>query len=601
MNLPDKKQFELFAIEPKKIGIPDLDALTPDRAAYANRIITAIGIINNCKITGKRTDLIKKWADDLGISVAKMYKLRQAYNQTKSVAVLVVRKKRTDSGQLKNWSPEALLALVREYGQSKSKNKAYEKVFQEASEKGWKIGSASSAGRFLVRIDENAALNTYIHEGTRGLINKIIPSNLRDYSTLSVNEYLCGDHHLCDLFVFDPQLGKVYRPWLTAWEEMRTRAISGYCIVRTPSSRSIAQALQHAIQPGGRKRHFGIPKYVYIDNGKDYKCHYLCGESWKEKRFGKIDFDPMTNCVLAELGIEPVFAIPFNPQSKPIERFFRTVESSLISQLPGYCGNKPESRNAHKLVSEIEHQKLMTMDEFKMVFETWLENKYHARGHQGDGMDGKSPNQVWDEYWQTVKQEPLAIADPRVTYHLFLKRKPEATIHQHGVLIDNTYYYNPIMMYHVGQIAEVRYDPDDPSEVQVYAIDAKTGEITYLCPATPFQKAGWGMPKDQVAERIIAQRQAKKFIIGAYESLIGPRQVNNAGGPGNFQRAIKKYEDAVDLRATMRQEQLIKDNRKTTPESHRLPGLNLMPPDDYLENGGRPESKSIFDLYNDEN
>lgn len=555
----------------------EIAELPPDKAVRVRQIFDSVVRINKCKVCKKRDRLTQDLAKDLGMSASNLYKLRKAFNESGSVSVFI-RTPRSDNGKAKNWDDKALHKLVSEYGQCQNKSIAYDRMVLEASKYGLQIGSFSSACRFLKRIDGNSALSTYIKKGERGLINEIIPSNLRDYASLACNEWLCGDHHIFDLFIYDPIRKKVYRPWMTAWQDMKTRAIPGYCIVQQPNSRSIAQALQHVIQRDGRERHYGIAKHAYIDNGKDYKCKQLAGGSWKLQRYGKVDIDDVTACVLAELGIEPIFAWPFNPQSKPIERFFKTIETQLIEFLPGFCGHNIEERNAHELIKEIGDQKLLTLEEFKVVVGAWIENKYHKNVHRGDGMELRCPDQVWDDYWRDAGGEPVSLDNHKLLYHLFLSRKT-GSIGRHGIEFKRNgvkhYYYNEVMMFYVGHKVEVRYDPDNVDEVQVYAWDEKVKRYAYLCPAVPFQKATWGMDKDELALRIADQRHMRKMVVTMYENLVGPKRPNNSRGPGNFHKAIEKYEEAVNVHDALAEMQRIKK-----PRPQKSFDFNMLPPDD---------------------
>ena len=57
-------------------------------------------------------------------------------------------------------------------------------------------------------------------EGRHGLF---IP---RSYEDLRNREIFCGDHHEFDLFVHS-RSGKLIRPWISAWLDLKTEVLSG--------------------------------------------------------------------------------------------------------------------------------------------------------------------------------------------------------------------------------------------------------------------------------------------------------------------------------------------------------------------------------------
>ncbi|HZT36144.1 MAG TPA: hypothetical protein VFA15_09500, partial [Nitrososphaera sp.] len=93
----------------------------------------------------------------------------------------------------------------------------------------------------------------------------------RDNAPLHVNQIWIADHMIHDMFawndgVFDEkEIGKLFRPWLTAIIDMKSRYVVGHVWCAYPSSRSISAALRMAIC------NFGRPNFLYIDNGEDFK------------------------------------------------------------------------------------------------------------------------------------------------------------------------------------------------------------------------------------------------------------------------------------------------------------------------------------------
>jgi len=66
--------------------------------------------------------------------------------------------------------------------------------------------------------------------------SRYAPYAPRDYADLEALQALCSDHSEEDVFVNDR--GRARRPWLTAWQDLRTGLIWGWYLVLKPSSES---------------------------------------------------------------------------------------------------------------------------------------------------------------------------------------------------------------------------------------------------------------------------------------------------------------------------------------------------------------------------
>ena len=136
--------------------------------------------------------------------------------------------------------------------------------------------------------------------------------------------------------------------------------ITGWVISVLPNSDTIAEAFCRACVPTVGDIAKGLPKSILVDCGRDYKsklledpCSSYSAENWSEsylnRRFSGLG-------ILRALNCEIYHCLPYHPQSKNIERFFGTLESSYISKLPGWCYSSaaerpPDSVMLHKEVS----------------------------------------------------------------------------------------------------------------------------------------------------------------------------------------------------------------------------------------------------------
>ena len=105
----------------------------------------------------------------------------------------------------------------------------------------------------------------------------------RDSTALKVMEYVVGDEHTFDVWVqYTAPNGKIkaVRPKLTAWEDMRSRAIIGDVISVDADSQTLKDSLVKMIY----SEIGGVPKVLHIDNGKDYTAKTMTGQNRKNVR-----------------------------------------------------------------------------------------------------------------------------------------------------------------------------------------------------------------------------------------------------------------------------------------------------------------------------
>jgi hypothetical protein len=111
--------------------------------------------------------------------------------------------------------------------------------------------------------------------------------------------------------------------------------------------------------------------------------------------------------ILARLGITVTHCIAHHPQSKHVERFFRTMHEQFDRRwYQHYTGGAPHRRPDATTAAMTLHRKLMRHGRvaesthppasvFIALCLGWIEAEYHQRPHQGRGMDGQSPEEAF--------------------------------------------------------------------------------------------------------------------------------------------------------------------------------------------------------------
>jgi len=302
---------------------------------------------------------------------------------------------------------------LRRLWETKRKRKVivcYEMALDKAQQMGWHIPSYRVSRRFIQKIkaDEAAAV-AWRRESEQKFTDLHTPSLKGDYSPLETNEFWDADHHLMDVLVkvgekINPNTGEVVsqfaRPWLTAWQDMRSRKIVGWRIrLEDPNTDVIMETLGIAI------RTHGVPENAYTDNGKDFDCQYLTGltkkQRWKLRRLHVAHDQTKLGGVYAALQINHIHCWPWHGQSKPIERFFGTLEDRFGRTVDTYCGRKPEER-PDDLDDMLAAGKAPTLEEFTAAFAQWLEVGYHQKIHTGQAMDER-PAVVFEQHLHTKR------------------------------------------------------------------------------------------------------------------------------------------------------------------------------------------------------
>jgi putative transposase len=278
--------------------------------------------------------------------------------------------------------------------QKMGKTLCYQLAAAKAQEMGWATPGAKTARRWLESIP--TAVQVKMREGNDAFVLKCEPAIERDYSTLRSNEVWIGDDHQFDVMILDPDSPpdkpQFARPFISGWEDGRSRKIVGYAIqIDSPDTHTILRAFCMGLKSHGR------PASVMVDNGKVYEAKAIQGVTKKERRelirAKRYDATQLGG-TFGALQIATRHVTKYHGQSKPIERKFGTICSRFSKTFETYCGkdvlSKPEDLQQH-----LKARHSPTFDEFCAAFAAYLANDYHVNGHGGHAMDGQSPDDVF--------------------------------------------------------------------------------------------------------------------------------------------------------------------------------------------------------------
>lgn len=292
----------------------------------------------------------------------------------------------------------------------------------------------------------------------------------RTYDDIAPGEVLVLDHAQLDVAVLEPAIfilagfdeasirraldsKKPCFPWISAASDLRTGKMTGWCLhTEAPNSDHVGLSLKHSIS-----RH-GVPRLIYIDNGKDYQSMDISGGSPRKARF-QLD-EAKTRSLVGSLGIEVKFALPFNPQAKSIERNFLRIKNSFSRFCIGYRGGNVVER-PEKLQGEIDRLQIMRWPEFVEVFEKFLVDVLDNQPVAGKHLHGRSPSQAWAEFSKDARYIPAMIPNESALALYTMRVSRSKRIARNGFYDPQLemHYWCEEMAAHKGRKVFLRRDP----------------------------------------------------------------------------------------------------------------------------------------------
>ena len=330
----------------------------------------------------------------------------------------------------------------------------------------------------------------------------------RDYSELSAGVCWVSDHAQIDVAVsFN---GTVCFPWVTVFRDAKTSKWLGWFLhADSPNSDHIFQAFYYGVL------NFGIPEDVYLDNGKDYRCKDLAGG---RTRVIKVKHKNNGGSLIQNLGINIHFALPYNAQTKPVERDFLKIKEFLSKGFVGYRGGKITER-PEKLKNEIKNEQIMQFDDFKKLFDRFIEEYLNKRPSKGKVLQGKCPDELWAEEFtkkKVISKDALKLFCMRTTNNVTIKRNG---IFDSQLQIS---YWAEWMITEKGRKVYIRRDINAYQEAWVF--DAQTDE--YLGKGNANQPASFlantDIEKSEYQKQVAIKNKEKKILKSYIKTKYNP-------------------------------------------------------------------------------
>jgi transposase InsO family protein len=356
------------------------------------------------------------------------------------------------------------------------------------------LASVATFRRYARRIPLPARI--LAREGADAFRQRCEPTMERDYNQIPVMGCWVGDHYTFKQFVLGED-GRPIRPVKTEWLDMRSRRRVGWCIEANPSQETALAALAMGIA------RFGIPPEVYTDNGREFSTTTMAGKS----RRSRVRLDEARIRALTEhLGIVWHFSIPKRPEGRGmIERAFG-VDLDRFDRLgPGFTGRGPEGKPEELKDILKKPELLKTIQEFRAEYARYAESVANEMPHEGDGMDGRSPREVFEA--EPYVKRTATQAELRL---LFMRASRPVTIQARGIHAFDGWYWSEAIAPRLGQKVYYRNEPTDLSILHVFTYP----EDQYICTLRRRDRAGATsqMHKQILHDRKAARRAAKLWI-----------------------------------------------------------------------------------------
>jgi transposase InsO family protein/transposase len=345
------------------------------------------------------------------------------------------------------------------------------------------------------------SVKVFYRMGEKAYHDRFDPYIERDYTLFKSMEWGCGDHHLFDFVII--QGGRIFRPWLTAFIDMRSRKITGWHIDIIPNTLTIMRAFSMSVET------CGLFDNLLIDNGKDFKSEWFAGSAWKERRTRpEQETLDLIEGVLHDCGTKAHFATPYRGQSKPIERFFRTVIELFSKQQKFYVGSntatRPDEAKLYwgKINGRDRIEVTYTLEQLRADwsrFVTWFNSSWQ---HSGQGMDGKTPDDVFTANLEVKREMPEAMRK-----YVFAIRE-KRTVQRTGITIDGIDYYSEQLARFTGQRVEVRRDINDVGKAAVFSLP----DCVYQFDAVNDFFKDRGIPEENIRKVRAAQKKAREHL-----------------------------------------------------------------------------------------
>ena len=261
------------------------------------------------------------------------------------------------------------------------------------------------------------------------------------------------------------------RPWLTIFVDCYSRAIMSYVVSLRPNQGHVLAGLGAAIRLREPHGPFcGVPGWITFDRG----------------------MENVADAVIEALVMLRMTAMPTLPRhpehNGKVERLHGTITSMFLAGLPGYTGGAKE------------RDKTLTAGEFVLPLDvlldelaTWVRSYNCDRPHRSLG--GLTPLEAWN-----TDPTPISMPDDALLRRYLLKGQ-RRKVRREVITFKDREYVARMLPGYEGRNLEIRYDPNDDFELELYDGERWIGTAVQRERATEVQIDEWVHAHEELAEQ----------------------------------------------------------------------------------------------------
>lgn len=377
-----------------------------------------------------------------------------------------------------------------------------------------------SVSTFYRHVESDIAdpVETYARKGKKAYKDKYGFYIRRVYDNMFSNDVWVADNHTFDVIVRGTN-GKLKRMYLTGFIDVRSGIFVGIYITDNPSSQATIYALRRAIIK------YGIPKEIYVDNGREFLTIDVGGLGHRQKKSTKNEYTPPP--IFERLGIEMTNAEVRNARAKIIERCFLNVKNRFSRLFDSYTGGnvleKPER------LKEVLKGDVIDEVEFTKVVEEMLEYSYNYQEYGGSVAADRGKKCI-DVYYEHLKEKRVASEED--LWLMMLRTTRPQQVGRRGVHITVAgqrldYCNDELHLHWQGKKVYVRYDPENLGTVRVYDLEdryittAQSADDTVREYGSSTEKVSAAVREVKRRERLVREsvKESRVVALGAKSAM----------------------------------------------------------------------------------
>ena len=330
------------------------------------------------------------------------------------------------------------------------------------------INDEGEQARYLAQTDKNRFVVKYGSKILRDRCNQ-------------VNEVICADHSMLSTIVKIYNRGKgcyeLVQPWVTMLVDSCSGAIVGSVISLSPNKYTIMECVCRAMAIKPNSPFHGSFAVLYADNGADYLSDFVTGKG-KEVHLNEVLVD---NPILSLTNTRVRHTKRRSPNSKPIERTFKTIKKRYLSCIPGYIGNKKAKRAAYLKRNDVKERYIKSgaIWDYEKFVQYWFDNIVPSFNTTPDH-NGVSP---LDRYMNNPRYKGITPSWATMSY--FLSEKQKCKVTPQGIRYNNTLYDCPELKQFISKrnkkwIRVFDFDPPMSNSIILLYNNIETKETCYI-------------------------------------------------------------------------------------------------------------------------